>query len=220
MPTTLPRAGIIFDIDGTLADEDRELPVDSDPNLYFDDDPLTTVDIAHAWEQQPHADVVYLTGRDAQLWTVTRLWLNQLKLFGKLICRPPQVPLEQVSQWKAQMVASLKCRHRWIHVTMYENNADTLRSVKSVLPPFGFSPNLIVANDQEAGEAKITGLPQTDLTNFRILMQRMVPDDNAWRSLLLRRWESKHDLLDAAQDFIRGKHRRREFRQMIDSLWA
>jgi len=217
--STNPRAGVIFDIDGTLADEEREYDPYSDPTSFFDDEPLNLVDIAYTWEQKAPIDVVYVTGRDQQLWTVTRLWLNKHKLFGKLICRPPGVPLENVSQWKAQVVADLKCRHRWVHVTMYENNKATLTAVQSVLPPLYFSPNLVVASDQEAKESKITGLPQTDLTNFRLLMSRMSPDDPTWKSLLLRRWDSKHDLLDAALDYIPGKHKRREFRQMIEQLW-
>jgi hypothetical protein len=218
--TINPRAGVIFDVDGTLADEEREHDPGLDPNLFIDDEPLNLVDIAYAWEQKTPIDVVYVTGRDHQLWTVTRLWLNKWKLFGKLICRPAHVPEVEIPQWKAQVVAALKCRHRWVHVTMYENTKVNLTAVKSVLPPLTFSPNLVVASNQEGGEAKITGLPQKDLINFRLLMQRMVPGDNAWRSLLLRPWKSRSQLLDSAQDFIHGKHKRREFRQMIDQLWA
>ncbi len=67
--------------------------------------------------------------------------------------------------------------------------------------------------------SKMTGLPEKDVLNFQILMGRLA-EDKGWKSLLLKKWGSRSDLLDAAQDFIHGKENRREFRQMIDRLWT
>ena len=62
--------------------------------------------------------------------------------------------------------------------------------------------------------------------NSRNLLQRLhrdvtrlAPDDPSWKKLLLRRWPSRSELLDSAQDYVSGKHKRRLFRQLVDEIW-
>lgn len=226
----LERVGVIFDLDGTLVDEtDRPdyTTMDQDPVLYYDDIPLEPVySEARQWEKQElNADVIYLTGRDQQLWTITRIWLNKQRLFAPLICRPPHIPMDQISGWKAQVVKQLWKDHNWVHVTVYENNKSTLDACSAVLPAFAFTPTLVTAHiiaadgDKQVPEAPLTGLSEKDVVNFKILMGRLSPDDTRWKALLLRKWKSRSQLLDRAQDYIQGRKKRRAFRQMVDQLW-
>ena len=77
------------------------------------------------------------------------------------------------------------------------------------------------ASGQKADPAaKATGLREIDILNFKILMSRLAGEDGAWKSLLVRRWASLSQLLDAGQDHIQGKHRRRLYRRTIDELWT
>lgn len=209
----IERAGFVFDIDGTLANSEECL---DDPIEVFELEPLNLVDEAYQREQVMGCDVVYLTGRGQELWTATRLWLNNQKLFGTLICRPTDVCLAAVSLWKARVVGELMRAHRWLHVSVWEDNPDTLRSIQCIVPKYRFTPTLVVA---ATSESNITGLSDKDVVNFKILMGRL-SEDPRWKKLLLRRWKSKSELLDAAMDYVRGKQQRREFRRMTDELWG
>jgi hypothetical protein len=163
---------------------------------------------------------VYLTGRDQQLWTVSKLWLSKHKLFGTCICRPTDVSEEDVPQWKANVVAELFAKHGWTHVTVYENDKTNLVAIEAALPPRVLVPTLVKGDGEKTvPESNVTGLPETDIVNFKILMGRLAPEDPSWKSLLVRRWPSRSALLDSAQDYISGKHKRRMFRQLIDEIW-
>jgi hydroxymethylpyrimidine pyrophosphatase-like HAD family hydrolase len=223
----IERAGVIFDLDGTLADSSwREIDDSVDPSFILDDPVIEPCySLAREWELQstqvPTAqiDVLYLTGRSHLMWTPTKLWLSKNKLFGTLICRPTTVDLWDISRWKADTIAQLMKKHHWQHVTLYEDNPKTLQLTQSKIPQFAFSPALVIADGEKVDpSAKITGLAETDILNFKLLMGRLA-EDNSWKKLLLRRWKSRSDLLDAALDFIAGKENRREFRQMIERLW-
>jgi len=218
----LPRVGVIVDLDGTLvveSDRDWDDPTLDPCSLLEDVEQEPVYSEVKAWERKHlNVDVVYLTGRSQKWFIATKVWLSQRKLHGKLICRPTNVQHTDVSAWKAQTVAALKCKHRWSHVTVYENNATTLMAIKCVLPPHTYSPTLVQA-ETEVPESNLTGLSEQDIVNFKILMGRLAPDDPSWQALLLRKWPSRTALLDRAQDFISGKHKRRLFRQMVDEIW-
>lgn len=227
-PGVIQRCGVIFDIDDTLADSSWREDLDFvDPSMLMGDPPIEPVySLARDWEKHStndappiQVDVVYLTGRGHALWTPTKLWLSKHKLFGQLICRPTDVTEREVPSWKARTIAELMKKHRWQHVTLYENNVQTLKLTQSKIPEFAFTPALVVADGEKVSpSSKMTGLPEKDILNFQILMGRLA-EDAGWKSLLLKKWASRSDLLEAAQDFIHGKENRREFRQMIDRLW-
>lgn len=218
----LPRVGVVFDLDGTLIDSLSREEAVVDLVELMEDPPLEPVySEARAWEGKSlSVDVVYLTGRDQQLWTVSKLWLSKHKLFGKCICRPPSVPEDAIPEWKASVVAQLVADHDWTHVTVYENDEANLLAIRSVLPEEVLVSTLVKADgDKTVPESNVTGLPEQDIVNFKILMGRLVPDDPSWKSLLVRKWPSRAALLDSALDYISGKHRRRMFRQLVDEIW-
>jgi hypothetical protein len=219
----LPHVGVVFDLDGTLIDSSFRDEAPNDLMELMADAPLEPVySEARAWEKKSlNVDVVYLSGRDQQLWTVSKLWLSKHKLFGKCICRPPDVPEEDTPMWKAAIVASLVAKHNWTHVTVYENDEDNLRLIMEALPPRVVIPTLVREADGEkqVPESNLTGLPEQDIINLKILMGRLSPEDPSWKSLLIRKWPSRTALLDSAQDYITGKHQRRLFRQLVDEIW-
>jgi len=217
----LPRVGVVFDLDGTLIDSTHEFVPDDLTELLKDEPLEPTYSEAKVWETKTMTvDVVYLTARDAMLWPVSKIWLSSHKLFGKLICRPPSVPPEDIPIWKAETVLQLACQHGWQHVTVYENDPTNLAAIQAVLPPMTVSPTLVKADgDKTVPESTVTGLPEQDIINLKILMGRLAPDDPSWKSLLLRKWPSRSALLDAALDYIPGKFKRRMFRQLVDEIW-
>lgn len=219
----LPHVGVVFDLDGTLIDSSAREEVPNDLMELMTDAPLEPVySEARAWERKSlHVDVVYLSGRDQQLWTVSKLWLSKHKLFGQCICRPPSIPEEDTPLWKASVVAKLVCDHHWTHVTVYENDEDNLRTIMAALPPHVVIPTLVREADGEKTipESNITGLPERDIVNLKILMGRLSPDDPSWKALLVRKWPSRTALLDSALDYITGKQQRRLFRQLVDEIW-
>jgi len=218
----LPHVGVVFDLDGTLIDSTHREEAPADLMELMADAPLEPVySEARAWDKKSlHVDVVYLTGRDMQLWTVSKLWLSKHKLFGTCICRPPSIPEEDVPVWKATVVAELVKKHSWTHVTVYENDEENLLAIQAALPTHVFVPTLVTADgEKKVPESNITGLPEKDIVNFKILMGRLSPDDSSWKALLVRKWPSRTALLDSAQDYISGKHKRRMFRQLVDEIW-
>lgn len=219
----LPHVGVVFDLDGTLIDSSSRDEAPSDLMELMADPPLEPVySEARAWEKKSlNVDVVYLSGRDQQLWTVSKLWLSKNKLFGPCICRPTDVPEEDVPLWKATVIASLVAQHNWEHVTVYENDEDNLNAIMAALPPRMVIPTLVREADGEKTipESNLTGLPEQDIINLKILMGRLAPDDPSWKALLVRKWPSRSALLDSAQDYITGKQQRRLFRQLVDEIW-
>ncbi len=218
----LPHVGVVFDLDGTLIDSTHRSEVPNDLMELMADAPLEPVYAeARAWESKTLlVDVVYLTGRDMQLWTVSKLWLSKHKLFGTCICRPPSVPEEDVPLWKATVIAELVEKHNWTHVTVYENDKTNLLAIEAALPPHTLIPTLVKGDGEKVvPESNVTGLPEQDIVNFKILMGRLAPEDPSWKSLLVRKWPSRSALLDSAQDYISGKHKRRMFRQLVDEIW-
>jgi hypothetical protein len=183
----LPHVGVVFDLDGTLIDSTHRSEAPSDLMELMADLPLEPVySEARAWERKSLlVDVVYLTGRDQQLWTVSKLWLSKHKLFGKCICRPPSVPEEDTPEWKAAVVAKLMADHHWTHVTVYENDADNLQVIQDALPTNMCIPTLVKEADGEkqVPESNITGLSEQDIVNFKILMGRLAPEDPSWKWL-------------------------------------
>jgi len=219
----LPRVGVVFDLDGTLIDSAR-VEVPTDLMDLMNDAPLEPIySEAKSWEQKHlNVDVVYLSGRDQQLWTVSKLWLSKHKLFGKCICRPPDISESKIPLWKSKVIAQLIIEHAWEHVTVYENDALNLTAIQHVIPPHMWTPTLVTeaSGDKTVPEANLTGLPESDIVNLKILMGRLSPDDPSWKSLLVRKWPSRTALLDSAMDFVSGKHKRRLFRQLIDEIWG
>lgn len=217
----LPHVGVVFDLDGTLINSPAREEV-TDLMELMNDPPLEPVySEARAWEKKAlNVDVVYLTGRDQQLWTVSKLWLSKHKLFGLCICRPPSVPEEDIPVWKASVVTRLAVEHHWTHVTVYDNDQVNLIAIQAMLPKGTMIPTLVKADGEKTiPESNLTGLPEQDIVNLKILMGRLSPDDPSWKALLVRKWPSRTALLDSAQDYITGKHQRRLFRQLVDEIW-
>jgi len=222
------RAGVVFDLDGTLADAsalDWEQP---DPQrlalqLYALKplEPLLTE--ALRWEHVPNVDVVYVTGRSQQQWTATRLWLNKWRLVGSLYCnlhnRGPHLAPHELSAWKAAKVHELAVLAQWQHVLVYEDNPANAQAIVANLPPgVGGTSNLAAqAQAQGVPLANHSTLSEVDLANLRLLGKRCC--EKGWERLLERPWQSRSQLLDAMQDWVPGRRRRKLFRQQIEDLW-
>lgn len=234
---------VIFDLDGTLADDSHRQEWTyqyGDPTNFLQDATIQAVlEKAREFERDPDTVVVYMTGRPRRLHKVTKTWLLARGLKGWLYCRPDECQNgDDVSAWKVRKTIQLVLRSQHCavgdfvtRVVMFENKKQTLDELKESWHPL--MPELLcvfvtknyhlkIAESKDTKlskplEVKQPNLEPRDLVNFKLLMNRTA--EEGWEKLLLREWESRSQLLDAALEFVPGRNNRREFRTMIDQLW-
>lgn len=221
----------VFDLDGTLADDRarvRWVYDYGDQTNVLQDAPIVPVmQTAKGLCRREDTFCVYMTGRSQSLFETTRLWLLGNGLIGRLLCRPDWTrDGDDITRWKVREIVTLASKWcpikrvpQYERVTVFENKAQTLQELKRRWPKT--HPELTCLFVTENFEIKQANSIRQgcgrELTNFKLIMTRMA--EPGWEVLLRREWKTRGDLLSAAVGYIPGRRKRREFIQIMDSLW-